>query len=47
MAEDLVGDDKTAGNGATPFPGFDPKAIEPYMIRDPEALTVNLARSLE
>jgi polyhydroxyalkanoate synthase len=47
MAEELVGDDKTAGDGTTPFPGFDPKAIEPYMIRDPEALTVNLARSLE
>ncbi|KQS74539.1 poly(3-hydroxyalkanoate) synthetase [Rhizobium sp. Leaf384] len=47
MAEDLVGDDKTTGDGARPFPGFDPKSIEAYIIKDPEALTVNLARSLE
>jgi polyhydroxyalkanoate synthase len=47
MAEDGLGDDKTAGNGTTGFPGFDAKGVEPYLVRDPEALTLNLARSLE
>ncbi|TCQ28359.1 PHA/PHB synthase family protein [Rhizobium sp. PP-CC-3G-465] len=42
-----MGDDKTTGNGGRAFPGFDPKAVEAYLIKDPEALTVNLARSLE
>ena len=42
-----MGDDKTTGNGASAFPGFDPKSAEAYLIKDPEALTVNLARSLE
>ncbi|MET0358544.1 MAG: alpha/beta fold hydrolase, partial [Pararhizobium sp.] len=42
-----MGDDKTTGNGSSAFPGFDPKAVEAYLIKDPEALTVNLARSLE
>jgi polyhydroxyalkanoate synthase len=29
------------------FPGFDASAIEPYIVKDPEALTVNLARTVE
>ena len=26
---------------------FDPKLIEPYIIRDPQALTINAAKALE
>ncbi|MEZ2219719.1 PHA/PHB synthase family protein [Rhizobium sp. RCC_161_2] len=37
--------DKSEGNGA--FPGFDPKSVEPYIVRDPEAMAVNFARALE
>jgi polyhydroxyalkanoate synthase len=29
------------------LPGFDPAAFEPFVVKNPEALTVNLARSLE
>jgi polyhydroxyalkanoate synthase len=29
------------------LPGFDPAQIEPFVVKNPEALTVNLARSLE
>ncbi len=35
---------ETDANG---FPGFDPKSIEAYMVKDPQALTLNLARALE
>ncbi|MFC3072696.1 PHA/PHB synthase family protein [Shinella pollutisoli] len=35
-------------DGAKPgFQGFDPAAIEPYIVKDPEALTVNFARTVE
>lgn len=37
--------DKSEGNGG--FPGFDPKSVEPYIVRDPEAMAVNFARALE
>ncbi len=37
--------DKSEGNGA--FPGFDPKSVEPYIVKDPEAMAVNFARALE
>ncbi|MGY5777084.1 PHA/PHB synthase family protein [Rhizobium sp. LEGMi135b] len=37
--------DKNEGNGG--FPGFDPKSVEPYIVRDPEAMAVNFARALE
>lgn len=41
--------DKREENGSGPegFPGFDPKSIESYMVKDPQALAVNLARALE
>ncbi|MFB2552070.1 poly(3-hydroxyalkanoate) polymerase subunit PhaC [Ensifer soli] len=29
------------------FAGFDAKSVEPYIVRDPEAFTVNLARAVE
>lgn len=29
------------------FHGIDPKAIEPYIVKDPQALTMNLARAVE
>jgi polyhydroxyalkanoate synthase len=29
------------------FPGFDPKTVEAYMVRDPQALAMNLARAME
>ncbi|MGY5805930.1 PHA/PHB synthase family protein [Rhizobium sp. LEGMi12c] len=37
--------DKYEGNGG--FAGFDPKSVEPYIVRDPEAMAVNFARALE
>ena len=30
-----------------PFPGFDPKAVEPYIVKDPEAMALNVAKTLE
>lgn len=29
------------------YPGFDPKTVEPYIVKDPEAMAVNFARALE
>ncbi|TCV62251.1 polyhydroxyalkanoate synthase [Neorhizobium sp. S3-V5DH] len=29
------------------FPGFDPKSVEAYMVKDPQALAMNVARALE
>ncbi|WFU10438.1 class I poly(R)-hydroxyalkanoic acid synthase [Rhizobium sp. CB3090] len=37
--------DKSEGNGA--FQGFDAKSVEPYIVKDPEAMAVNFARALE
>ncbi|MEF0943174.1 class I poly(R)-hydroxyalkanoic acid synthase [Rhizobium sp. BR 362] len=37
--------DNSEGNGT--FPGFDPKSVEPYIVKDPEAMAVNFARALE
>ncbi|ENN86978.1 poly(R)-hydroxyalkanoic acid synthase, class I [Rhizobium freirei PRF 81] len=37
--------DNSEGNGG--FPGFDPKSVEPYIVKDPEAMAVNFARALE
>ena len=37
--------DNSDGNGG--FAGFDPKSVEPYIVRDPEAMAVNFARALE
>jgi len=39
--------ERGAGGEGSGFPGFDPKTIEPYVVKDPEALTVNLARTVE
>lgn len=35
------------GSDASGFSAFDPASIEPYILRDPEALTVNIARAVE
>jgi len=37
--------DNNEGNGR--FAGFDPKSVEPYIVRDPEAMAINFARALE
>jgi polyhydroxyalkanoate synthase len=29
------------------YPGFDPKSVEPYIVKDPEAMAMNFARALE
>src|SRR5690606_33589031 len=34
-------------SGSSPFPGFDPKSVESYVVKDPHELAVNLARALE
>ncbi|MFD1326872.1 poly(3-hydroxyalkanoate) polymerase subunit PhaC [Mycoplana ramosa] len=43
LSQDRNGDTREA----TGFAGFDPKSIEPYVVKNPEALAVNLARTLE
>jgi polyhydroxyalkanoate synthase len=43
MSENSTSD----GRSGKALPGFDPSAIEPFVVKNPEALTVNLARSLE
>ncbi|OHV81675.1 alpha/beta hydrolase [Rhizobium sp. LCM 4573] len=35
------------GQSGQDFPGFDPKTVEAYMVKDPHALAMNLARALE
>ncbi|MBL0375060.1 class I poly(R)-hydroxyalkanoic acid synthase [Rhizobium sp. KVB221] len=35
------------GQSGNKLPGFDPAALDPFIIKDPEALTVNIARTLE
>ena len=47
MTGDTTVGERGAGGEGTGFPGFDPKTIEPYVVKDPEALTVNLARTVE
>ena len=41
--------DKTEDKGAAgaEFPGFDPKSVEAYLVKDPQALAVNMAKALE
>lgn len=41
--------EKTGDNGRTgpEFPGFDPKTVEAYMVKDPQALAMNFARAME
>ncbi|OHV85182.1 poly(3-hydroxyalkanoate) polymerase subunit PhaC [Ensifer sp. LCM 4579] len=43
MTADKV-DDTTSKSG---FAGFDPKSVEPYIVKDPESLAINLARAAE
>ncbi|HUH49698.1 MAG TPA: class I poly(R)-hydroxyalkanoic acid synthase, partial [Mycoplana sp.] len=43
LSQDRNGDTREA----TGFAGFDPKSVEPYVVKNPEALAVNLARTLE
>ncbi|OKP77364.1 class I poly(R)-hydroxyalkanoic acid synthase [Ensifer adhaerens] len=33
--------------GKDGYAGFDPKSVEPYIVKDPESLAVNLARAME
>ncbi len=47
MAEDSKANDRDAAGNKPGFQPFDPAAIEPYVVKDPEALTVNLARTVE
>ncbi|WP_081158125.1 poly(3-hydroxyalkanoate) polymerase subunit PhaC [Ensifer aridi] len=35
----------TTGKGG--FAGFDPKSVEPYIVKDPENLAINMARAVE
>ena len=35
------------GGAGHEFPGFDPKSVEAYMVKDPQALAMNLARAAE
>ncbi|HVK90300.1 MAG TPA: alpha/beta fold hydrolase, partial [Mycoplana sp.] len=43
MSQERSGDSReTVG-----FAGFDPRSIEPYVVRNPEALAINFARTLE
>ena len=37
----------TAGPSTDGFTGFDPKSVDPYIVKDPEALAMNLARTVE
>ncbi|MCJ9672195.1 MULTISPECIES: alpha/beta hydrolase [unclassified Neorhizobium] len=41
--------EKTEDNGRAgqEFPGFDPKSVEAYVVKDPQALAMNFARALE
>ncbi|QRI64941.1 class I poly(R)-hydroxyalkanoic acid synthase [Shinella sp. PSBB067] len=47
MAEDSKAGERDAAGDKPGFQPFDPAAIEPYIVKDPEALTVNLARTVE
>ncbi|TCL74060.1 class I poly(R)-hydroxyalkanoic acid synthase [Rhizobium sp. BK251] len=41
-------DKKQEGNEAGGnYAGFDPKSVEPYIVKDPEAMAMNFARALE
>jgi len=35
------------GKPGQEFPGFDPKSVEAYVVKDPQALAMNFARALE
>ena len=40
----MAGTDKDAPQG---FAGFDPKSVEPYLVKDPEAMALNVAKTIE
>jgi polyhydroxyalkanoate synthase len=46
VAEDRKAEGQT-GTSTDGFPGFDPKSVDPYIVKDPEAFTINLARTVE
>ncbi|WP_430258669.1 PHA/PHB synthase family protein [Neorhizobium sp. IRS_2294] len=35
------------GTGGPEFPGFDPKAVEAYIVKDPHEMAMNFARAME
>ncbi|MGE7369236.1 PHA/PHB synthase family protein [Neorhizobium sp. NPDC001467] len=39
--------DQTGNAKSQSFPGFDPAALDPYLVKDPQSLAVNLARAAE
>ncbi len=43
----MTDDHRPDTGGSPPFEGFDPKLNEPFMIKNPEGLAINLARSME
>ena len=47
MADKSKADEREAAGNQPGFQAFDPSTIEPYIVKDPEALTVNLARTVE
>ena len=47
MAEDSKARERDAAGNKPGFQPFDPAAVEPYIVKDPEALTVNFARTVE
>ena len=47
MSEESKAKERVAAGDKSGFPPFDPAAIEPYIVKDPEALTVNFARTVE
>lgn len=47
MAEDSKAGERDAATDKPGFQAFDPAVIEPYIVKDPEALTVNIARTVE
>ena len=47
MAENSKAGERDATANKPGFQAFDPASIEPYIVKDPEALTVNMARTVE
>lgn len=47
MAENSKAGERDATADKPGFQAFDPAVIEPYIVKDPEALTVNIARTVE
>ncbi|AOF88319.1 class I poly(R)-hydroxyalkanoic acid synthase [Sinorhizobium sp. RAC02] len=47
MADERKANERDAAGNKPGLQAFDPATIEPYIVKDPEALTVNLARTVE